>query len=347
MKSLRLTVIFLVALGFGACGGSGGGSDAASGGGGAGGSGGGGSSAITATNAKGVATEGFTGMDAVGLGTGTGNALYNVDSLSHGVLRFSNSGSSLADLFQKRLTRLAARPTVRSAGFVATVVEAVNEPCDVSGTITGTWNDADSNGEDSTGDTYNLTFNNCRDIADETVTGNTAITGFVLAGDLNADYSMTATFTLSNLRIVGSDFDYTYNGAANYAGSRSGNQLTETVTISSLTLAMGAVTQTLSGATVNITDNEVTQSYTIAFDGTINSNALGFSITVDTTTPFAGVDDDNVNNGMPTSGSMTITASDSALIMTATGGNNVRLDVDTNKDGGIDAVVNTTWSEIF
>lgn len=90
-------------------------------------------------------------------------------------------------------------------------------------------------------------------------------------------------------------------------------------------------------------EDNITTAYTTDMQATYTSSAAAGSVTIMTTTPFAGPD----NQSEPSSGVMTISGANGGVItFTALDSVNVQLDVDVDGDGTPEATIQTTWAVI-
>ena len=84
-------------------------------------------------------------------------------------------------------------------------------------------------------------------------------------------------------------------------------------------------------------------AYTLAINVRVDDVRLGGRIKVKTISTFSGT---NLANGSPDTGSLTMTGANStSVVLTAQGGDNVQLQVDSNGEGQVDNVVNTTYNQ--
>jgi len=119
---------------------------------------------------------------------------------------------------------------------------------------------------------------------------------------------------------------------------------TGSVSGSSLTVVQNGRTTTLGNYAIDFTQNANSGAYTLAINGSVDDAKLGGRIDVKTTSTFSGT---NLANGSPDAGSLTMTgANNTSVVLTAQGGDNVQLQIDSNGDGQVDNVVNTTYNQL-
>ena len=245
---------------------------------------------------------------------------------------------NLADLAIDQVLRL------RKSQSTGLLTPSATTLCSGGGEVVDTISDNDFNGEFTSGDAVSLSFNNC---VEEGVLFNGIFTIALngLSGDPAAgDYSLNVAVTFNNFVISGVGESGEIDGSLTVSANRSGS--IETITVSSSGLSLkdtaSGQTLTLNGFTVTETYNDTAGGYTISVTGTFNDSRVGFNVTATTITSLAasGFTD-------PTSGIIKLTAGDgTSVTLTATGGDSVRLDVDTNGDGTTDSTIITSWTEL-
>lgn len=307
---------------------------------GGGGSGGGGGGAgpttpttiLTSSNAAQAASDAYGAMDTAGQGGGQGFQFFSTTGTSTGQF-------DIAHFSKKYLQYLSTRQ--QGPALVSPMTVYANPIFCSSGQGSVSWDDADENGVDSSGDTYVLSFTNCVDLG-ETLNGQVTIGNFQVTGDpTSTNFSLSATISI-NLTIVDSLGTMSLNGAFTVTMAQSGNALTMSISSSSLTMTDNGETLTIGNFTVTFTEDLGTGAYTIAFDGPVTSTDLGGTVVVDTTLPFAGG-----GSAYPTSGSMTISgANNTRVVVTVVGVNSVQLQIDADGNGTLETTQMTTWSAL-
>lgn len=308
-------------------------------GGGGGGDGGGGSSSfsplsINSSNAGQVASEAYAAGDLAVTGATT-----TTDMVTFSVGTASSPTFNLRSFADNYLQRLRSR----GSSQMVTAQQAWDDvwPCSGGGTLTDSWNDADNSFDDSAGDGYSTTYNNCVE-SGITMNGGVSATLGTLVGDTIGDYQISGSFSFNNLSISYSGFTVTIDGGMSYSASRTGSNVSVTLQISSLTTTDPSGSSTIANATLQYSLNETTLAYSYTISATLSGTAIGGQVTVVTTTPFAGT-----GVSYPVSGSMRVTgAGGSSVTVTAIDGGSVRLDVDSNGDGAVDSTSTTTWAAL-
>ena len=326
--SVLLSLVSLVA----ACGGGGGGGSAASatpppvstG-----------AVAITAANA---ATAAGAVDNSVVFATGAGTqaasaptaAVVTVTGNQFNITEFSNTVFETIDSLKSQLT-----PTV--IGAIITRSSA----CSGGGSIDVSLDDIDNNGVLSTGDTLTLLYNSCAR-SGTTISGGLSISGFTSVKPSTAAFTTTGKISFNSFAYSDGATTGTINGTIDFSVSTSdGNIVNSTISNGSLAVAKTGATLTLSGYSINQTNNKSTGAYTLSASGTVTSSALGGTVTFTTSTPYQGTGTAN-----PSSGAIKITgAGSSSVTVTALDSTNIRLDVDSNGDGIVEPPpISMTWA---
>ncbi len=303
--------------------------------------------AITSANASSISADvigDVTGT--IGIGSATGDAvtgvMTGVDAQTQ-VRRFNLSVFSQRQIQQ--VVRLQDQPTIQMALGVQTTTTYTYD-CD-SGNITTTWNDADQNAMYSPGDSTTVTYNNCYDAAFGGTFNGGMTTTFVTMSDptfSGASWEMSSGFSINNLQFTSDGETLTVDGDYNFSMKVNGNILTTESIGSSLTLSDSTGATTITNFSFSLTQDTVSSAYTFTASGTASGIAAGGSVTYTTLVTFQGTD---ILANWPTSGSMKIVgANNSTATVTAMGGNNVKIEVDSTGDGAVDDTINTTWTDL-
>ncbi|MFQ5468685.1 MAG: hypothetical protein ACE5EH_00115 [Gammaproteobacteria bacterium] len=298
---------------------------------------------ITAANAATVAGTAVAAMDVTISSSDFGANTVSVLKTNRTETKFNLSGFSKELLIT--LNNSGWQNHVISSTVFASAVTLNGLPCDISGTIDMDWNDADNNLVFSANDTFTITFNNCVD-ATSTANGTASLTGFNLTGDPSLPgtiWSMTSTFTFTNLQITEAGETISTNGSMRFnSASTNGALETATITTSSLTITDGSETVILDNLTIDTTLDTNTLATTLTFNGVVDSSIDG-RVTVTTITTLQGLDTDDY----PGTGAIKVSgANNTSVTLTAVDNTNVRLAVDADGDGITDSTINTTWTAL-
>lgn len=329
--------VLTMAVGFGAilagCGGGGGGSGAGTAV---------PSAAVTLTSsnasqAAGDATDAST--ESVGAG-GAGTVLFTGVVTQNG-----GGGTSVADLIRAQVLRLDSLSGQVAPPLATGAVTTVNDACSSGGSFSATWDDADNDGEFSSGDSFTVTFSGCVEDG-TTLNGGMSLTGFTLTGDPSvvAPWSLGADVGFDNVSVSEGGASASINGDVGLtAQSSDGIDVSSRLSGSSLSLAIAGKTLTLSSFAFIYNEDLNTLAFSLDMDATLQSSTLNGNMTLTTPTPLTGID----LSTFPDAGILQINgANNSRVTLTATGGDTVRLDIDSNGDGVIDETQSTTWTAL-
>ncbi len=81
--------------------------------------------------------------------------------------------------------------------------------------------------------------------------------------------------------------------------------------------------------------------YSLTSSGTLDSSRLSGVVTYSTPVTFQGFD-----TGYPQTGELLVTGDGSSARLIALDAVNVRIEIDSNDDGTVDTVIDTTWAEL-
>jgi hypothetical protein len=223
----------------------------------------------------------------------------------------------------------------------------------VTGSVNIQENDTLPVGEPNVGDTITVTFNACTDefgdqfdgtmaIAITQVTGDPDVPPFTLG--ISVTFNLTITEGLDTFTVTGG-FNITLSddGAGGISIVMSGTNFSFSGTEGGL-----PVSESLTNFRYALTFDENTGDYTVDFSGTISTGDLGGAVTFDTTTPFQGTTTEEFDLQNPVAGVLVVTgAGGSKAILTVTGLNTVRIEIDEDGDGTFETTINTTWDAVF
>jgi hypothetical protein len=244
------------------------------------------------------------------------------------------AGQSMAAWLQMQ-SRRAASATQREGPMA--VIGPIVEPCQVSGTMTVTWNDADNNATLSVGDVLTTVANNCQQVAGETTNGTMVITalsdtaGRVAMTQLSFDtprHAMTLNGSVRLEDVSANTVQTTIEGPVAVAVTLKhlAPPFTDTVTLQNGFVAREAL------------GNGETFS---TFDGLLASTAAGgvVRLTTPTNTPVRQFD----ASDYPYTGALQITGRNGMLQMTVLSADQVRLDLDDDSNGSFESTSTVAW----
>jgi hypothetical protein len=332
--NVRISTLGLLVCGLAACGGGGGGGDATPG------TGATVFPALALTPANAEAASGgvvTAGSETIGAGD-VGSFIIT------GAVVDTGDRPALAELARWSLDTLYGSRDQLVASLSGVVVNET-VAC-TSGSISLSWNDADDDGEFSSGDSFSITFNNCVEM-DATFNGSLTMSGFTISGDPNVDiaWSMAATFTFTALTINdGGDSARVDGGMSFSIATLDSDDFEVELSGNSLAYREGTHTTTLRNFIFNYMEEISSGLYSLEYSGTVDIGSLSGRVSFETTTPFTGSD---ILDSWPSAGTLLITgANASTVTLEALGGDNVRLSIDSNGDSIVDEVIDTTWTEL-
>ena len=325
-----LTVLGLVAAGVTGCGGGGGG---------------GGSSSstptlvITANNAQAVASGVIQSVDAT----------FQLSSATGGQVTPAAAGAgpaARASAVRRVLNRLS-RSAIRSLGVQPlAAVGPITEPCDVSGTITLSGNLADPSTL-SSGDRITASLDQCQDNDPFLLDGGLELLVRDSQGDFLTDaYLLTLDLTFTNLNITDGTDNYTADGDCTLtldsldfplSRSRIAGRLLE------LRSSQEAYSLSNFDHSLDVDATVPPGTYVAEARGALASDILGGRVDYATVTGVQAVGDSD-----PDAGEILVTGADSTTVsIVIVDNSSVRLDIDVDGNGSVDATQNTTWSALI
>lgn len=212
--------------------------------------------------------------------------------------------------------------------------------CTDGGTITVSGN-VSMAGALSPNDTIVFDYASCVE-GEATINGRFSMRVTSFSGDVaSGTFSLGVSVQISSFQVtVGAD-TATVNGSVSLViGATASGTVTTTVTSSSITVTDGSVTNTLSN--YSSTSTVTSGAFTRDVSGTLSSTAFSGSVTFDTTTLLQGT-----GSGFAYVGQVVITGANGATIkVVVLDATFVRLEVDTNGDGTVDATLDVTWTDL-
>ncbi len=239
----------------------------------------------------------------------------------------------------------AAQPLISGGQFssLTGVVVSGSDVCAGGGSFSFTLDDVDNNSDISTGDTMDLSFNNCNE-AGVVLSGGLSLTGLVVSGDITTfPYSLQFTMQMKKLQTVENGESTKLDGTATFVESTTdGVVFNNSLSGSSIQYTAGGITVTVTAFRLDTTEDSGTGVYTLDASAAVSSSSLGGTATVVTDVPFQGAGSND-----PFIGQATITgASNTRVTLIALDAVNVRLEVDEDGDGVTDTTIDTTWDAL-
>lgn len=244
----------------------------------------------------------------------------------------------------------AANPVLQKAGRLAGTYYQVpvegTEPCAVTGTVTLSGNLADPN-TITEGDTIGAVFDNCDDGDGFVIDGGLQFTIIAIDGDPFTDvYRLTLGMVLSSLNVTADGETVSADGDLTYTLDSLGFP-TATVILSGSELTVGAAGEQIGfrnfDQTLTVNAGMVPTTYAAEADGRLRSSTLGGSVDYRTITTIRARGDDNP----PFAGEVLVDGADASEVrIVIVSEESVRLEIDVNGDGVVDAFVDTTWAAL-
>lgn len=259
-----------------------------------------------------------------------------------GVVVSSNQGRfSLADFSKLQLQRVMDLQAAAATSAGTTTVTCS------SGDITIVQNPPADTG--TSGSTYTLTFNNCRDRQQNiTYQGTATVSDVQSSGDLATPAtagSLSATFDLNGLQVTDRSGTATFQGSFNYSTSTDDGVLfNQSISGTKLAFTKASDLIILSTFKVTLTQDANTSAFTFIATGNLHSATLG-SVTYENLKPFGGV---GLLSNSPNSGTMKITGRSNTSITMSVGLTGVvTVNVDTDGNGTKDYTIASNWAALI
>lgn len=298
--------------------------------------------AITSANAGSLADSAYSNVNSLGFDSSQflgqlPTAAVSIQSASiPGPLAWLRGG---LDLINKR--------TVENA-LVSAVMQQGTTSCPGGGAVDWSYTIATS-GKLSSGDSYQLRFNNCVNGmgAGGTVNGSMRVSFASVTGDPanGLPYSLSGSVSLNQIVVSGSSGDFITDGGFQFEDSLGTDSIRWSRLSGSRYLFIGGGIQILfTDFDFSDETNTLSGDWTRTANYTLASNLVGGTITVRTIQPFQG----NRSSFYPASGSLTITGANGTwLTLTAVDTTQVYLEWDIDGDGIADGNATVPWSELY
>jgi hypothetical protein len=266
--------------------------------------------------------------------------------------------TQVGELLADRVIETMSSPLPESDG-IAAAVQTSTDPCEVSGTVTTTINDANNNGVMDAGDSATFRSNECLDSSGTRVDGTFSVVVNTAIGNVGDDFSswtLNASLDVDRLSITeagttsvvdgGITIDAVYDHLTPQTNLR--------ISGSSLVFIEGSRGDRLSNFDIQIEEDASAgpgaEMCTTTFDFDLASTELDGRVMVrtDPANPFVG----NCN-GDPVQGMATVNGKDNTLLeFEVTGPDSIELRIDGNGDGDFadvpdpDNVITVTWATL-
>jgi len=224
-----------------------------------------------------------------------------------------------------------------------TPIAPTTSPCAVAGTVELS-GDIATTQTLTAGDTFTFVFTDCDD-GISIVSGTFSMTITSFAGDfVGGSFAFDVDLLLEafSVSVNGAPASVIDGDASITLDITSGPSLALTVESSSLSISDGAATHTLERYTLSQTSDSLTGGYTLLVSGRVSSSTFAGVVDFETSAAFESGD-----GGPAVTGRIEIAGDGGASItVIVLDSVNVRLEVDENNDGVVDAVIDTTWDAL-
>lgn len=234
----------------------------------------------------------------------------------------------------------------RQAPLPGTAAASIPQACQISGSLDVELDVADPNML-TEGDRFIFTFDDCDDGADAVLNGGLEMTLTGLGGDPNSENFLLA------LNLGFDAFTITRDGDTAGASGDLGIEIDSTVPMMTvITVSASALTVTNNGQSETFTDLEIVVSQ----DDTMFPPAVSTTTTFGLSSPrlpgdivvSTSIDLASTGSEFPYSGEMVVSgAANASISIIPLDSNLVRLEVDTDGDGAVDVVIDTSWVELM
>ena len=228
------------------------------------------------------------------------------------------------------------------SGVMPAAVQSINQNCD-TGTISGSFNDADNDLTLSTGDTVSMSANSCN-FGGVVMNGSISLTNVSVTGDeLSPPYSMQFTLQATNFSVSVSGETVVMRGDGTIIeSSNDGTNFTSSFSGNGIEITAGAESLILTNYNIQETENQATGAYSISINATISSSGIGGSVTVTTNAALTGVGTFDADSGRVTC----VGAGNTSVTLVVVDSINVQLEVDEDGDGTIDQILPAVWTDL-
>jgi len=243
---------------------------------------------------------------------------------------------------------IASAPPVLAQSAVIMDVSTNVIACD-TGEASVTWDDADNNLVISTGDTFDVEFDECflADI-EATLFGSMSLTDLVVTGDpfsQSAPWGLASTIGFHGLGVFYSEGFAAFNGDLDLDLTSEDNVVVDlSVGTASLSLSITvsfSLDKILSDYVLTETLDMNALTQVVNASGNFASESLEGAVNFETLENFVIMADDN-----PSAGQLFISDNSSSVLVTVLDNINVQLEIDVDLDGTIDRTIVVAWIEL-
>ncbi len=254
--------------------------------------------------------------------------------------------SSTPGGFSKLDGAIAASAKIGNSGESQVPIPALTTACEVTGDVTVSGQIADPITPTLTaGDFFEIDYNNCDDGFGDVTDGLMRMDVDAFTGVLaNEVFDLTATFTLDTLQIIVGQDAVTSDGVVT-ATIDTTNALSLFTGISgqSMMLDSNLSSEHLTefASSLNVDASQQVPTYMRSSSGTLDSTQLSGVVRYSTPVTFQGLGSD-----FPNGGEFLVQGAASSLRLIAVNNTDVRIDIDSDDDGNVDQMIETTWAAL-
>lgn len=248
--------------------------------------------------------------------------------------------------FSKLDGAIAASAKLGNSGQSQVPIPALTTACEVTGDVTVSGEIADPITPTLTaGDFFEIDYNNCDDGFGDVTDGLMRMDVDAFTGVLaNEVFDLTATFTLEALQIIAGQDAVTSDGVVT-ATIDTTNALSLFTGISgqSMMLDTNQSSEHLTefASSLNVDASQQIPTYMRSSSGTLDSTRLAGVVRYSTPVTFQGLGSD-----FPNAGEFLVQGAASSLRLITVNSTDVRIDIDSDGDGNVDEMIETTWAEL-
>ncbi len=248
--------------------------------------------------------------------------------------------------FSKLDGAIAASAKLGNSGQSQVPIPALTTACEVTGDVTVSGQIADPITPTLTaGDFFEIDYNNCNDGFGDVTDGLMRMDVDAFTGVLaNEVFDLTATFTLDTLQIIVGQDAVTSDGVVT-ATIDTTNALSLFTGISGQTMMLDSNLSsehlTEFASSLNVDVSQQVPTYMRSSSGTLDSTQLSGVVRYSTPVTFQGL-----GNDFPNGGEFLVQGAASSLRLIAVNNTDVRIDIDSDDDGNVDQMIETTWAAL-
>jgi hypothetical protein len=244
------------------------------------------------------------------------------------------------------------RRTIASATARPAATSSDTSACSVSGSVTTTIDDHDNSGSLSNGDTLTVALTQCKDTADDSISGTMVFTVSSVASATSTRIEFSGSLAFQQVNVVIGQTSAGISGSVGLYALETSSNLQVALTVNAGGLAVTAASPGYADSIVydagmQISTNETTtvpSNVTGTLDGSFTATSIGGRVTIATVTPIS----QSSTDPYPATGQVVVTgASGSKLRITVINTAQIQLELDADGDGIYAAPTVATWASLL